>query len=70
MKTFLLSFVKNFEYTPVSFHAYQSVNGERKLIYHTNVMMAITERSVVICLDALDDKKERKSVIQSFKRGW
>ena len=62
-----IEFCEDFEYTPVPFHAYQSVNGERELIYHTNVMMTITERSVIICLDAIDDKKERKNVIHHLK---
>jgi len=62
-----IEFCKDFEYTPVPFHAYQTVNKERKLIYHTNVMMAITEKSVIICLDAITDKKERKNVIRHLK---
>jgi len=62
-----IEFCEDFEYTPVLFHAYQTVNGERKLIYHTNVMMAISEKSVIICLDAITDKKERKNVIRHLK---
>jgi len=62
-----IEFCEDFEYTPVPFHAFQSVNGERKLIYHTNVMMALTEKSVIICLDAIDDKQERKNVIRHLK---
>ncbi len=40
-----IEFCEDFEYTPVVFHAYQSVNGKRELIYHTNVMMAPLRRS-------------------------
>ncbi len=58
-----IEFCEDFEYTPVVFHAYQSVNGKRELIYHTNVMMAITQKFVIVCLDAIDDKKERKNFI-------
>lgn len=58
-----IEFCEDFEYTPVVFHAYQSVNGKRELIYHTNVMMAITQENVIACLDAIDDKKERKNFI-------
>ena len=58
-----IEFCEDFEYTPVVFHAYQSVNGKRELIYHTNVMMAITQENVIVCLDAIDDKKERKNFI-------
>jgi hypothetical protein len=37
-------------------------------IYHTNVMMCIAETFAVICLDAIDDKKERKNVVDHLKR--
>ena len=58
-----IEFCEDFEYTPVVFHAYQTVNGKRELIYHTNVMMAVTQNYVIACLDAIDDKKERKNFI-------
>ena len=58
-----IEFCEDFEYTPVIFHAYQTVNGKRELIYHTNVMMAVTLENVIVCLDSIDDKKERKSFI-------
>ena len=58
-----IEFCEDFEYTPVVFHAYQTVNGKRELIYHTNVMMAVTLENVIVCLDSIDDKKERKSFI-------
>lgn len=63
-----IEFCEDFEYSPVVFHAYQSVEGKRKLIYHTNVMMAITQKNVVICLDCIDDRKERKYVVDQIKR--
>lgn len=62
-----IEFCEDFEYTPVIFHAYQTVNGQRELIYHTNVMMAITQNYVVACLDCIDDKKERKHFIDQVK---
>jgi len=58
-----IEFCEDFEYTPVPFHAYHHVNSERKLIYHTNVMMALTEKFAFICLDAIDNKKEKKNII-------
>ena len=58
-----IEFCEDFEYTPVIFHAYQTVNGKRELIYHTNVMMAVTQENVIVCLDSIDDKKERRSFI-------
>lgn len=62
-----IEFCEDFEFTPVLFEAFQTVNGERKLIYHTNVMMTVGETFAVICADAIDDKKERKMVLDSLK---
>lgn len=62
-----IEFCEDFEYTPVVFTANQSVNGERKAIYHTNVMMCLAETFAVICLDSIDDKKERKNVVKHLK---
>ena len=64
----LLEFCEDFEYTPVVFKAYQSVNNNRLAIYHTNVMMCIAPNFAVICLDCIDDKKERKNVISHLKQ--
>lgn len=63
----VVEFCEEFEYAPVIFRAYQSVDDERKLIYHTNVMMGLAEDFALICLDSIDDKHERKAVAQSLK---
>lgn len=63
----LLEFCEDFEYTPVSFIANQTVNNERLPIYHTNVMMCVADAFAVICLDSIDDKKERKNIIKHLK---
>ena len=62
-----IEFCEDFEYTPVMFHAYQTVGNKRELIYHTNVMMSLFENCAIICLDAIDDKKERKNIINHLK---
>ena len=62
-----IEFCEDFDFAPVIFEASQTVNGERKLIYHTNVMMCLGETFAVLCADAIDDKKERKMVIDSLK---
>ncbi|QEE49437.1 amidinotransferase [Flavobacterium alkalisoli] len=62
-----IEFCEDFEYTPVIFEAFQTVNGERKHIYHTNVMMCIGETFAVICAECIDDKKERKMVLDNLK---
>lgn len=63
----VIEFCEDFEYTPVIFNAYQSVKGKRLPIYHTNVMMCLAEEFAVICLDTIDDKKERKNVVKHLK---
>ncbi|WP_395058750.1 citrulline utilization hydrolase CtlX [Flavobacterium sp.] len=62
-----IEFCEDFEYTPVIFEAFQTVGNERKLIYHTNVMMCVADTFAVICADCIDDKKERKMVLDSLK---
>ena len=63
-----IEFCEDFDCFPVIFTANQSVNGKRLPIYHTNVMMAMAENFVVICLDTIDDKTERKNVIDHLKK--
>ena len=63
-----IEFCEDFEYSPVIFTANQTVNGERKAIYHTNVMMCLAETFAVICLDTIDDKKEKKEVLKHLKQ--
>ncbi|MFM2368265.1 MAG: hypothetical protein RL619_565 [Bacteroidota bacterium] len=62
-----IEFCEDFDYAPVIFEAFQTVDSERKLIYHTNVMMCIGETFAVICSDCIDDKKERKMVLDNLK---
>ena len=62
-----IEFCEDFDMSPIIFEAFQTVNGERKLIYHTNVMMCIGDTFAVICADCIDDKKERKMVLDSLK---
>ncbi|WP_034243886.1 citrulline utilization hydrolase CtlX [Aquimarina atlantica] len=63
----LIEFCEDFEYTPVIFTAYQTVNKKRLPIYHTNVMMGIGETFAVVCLESIDDKKERKNLVNHLK---
>jgi hypothetical protein len=62
-----IEFCEDFDYAPVIFEAFQTVDSERKLIYHTNVMMCVGETFAVICSDCIDDKKERKMVLDNLK---
>src|SRR5690606_37554694 len=62
-----IEFCEDMEYTPVIFTSYQDVDGKRKPIYHTNVMMCIAEEFCVICLDSIDDAKEKKNVVRNLQ---
>lgn len=63
----VIEFCEDFEMDPVIFEAFQTVDGERKHIYHTNVMMCLAETFAVICVDSIDDKQERKIVLNHLK---
>lgn len=62
-----IEFCEDFDYAPVIFEAFQTVDSERKLIYHTNVMMCLGTTFAVLCSDCIDDKKERKMVLDNLK---
>jgi len=63
----VVEFCEDFECDPVIFTANQTAKGQRLPIYHTNVMMALAENFAVLCLDAIDDKHEKKNVIRHLK---
>ncbi len=63
----MIEFCEDFEFTPVIFTANQNVGGLRKPIYHTNVMMCLGDNFSIICLDTIDDLKERKNVVKHLK---
>ncbi|MCQ9636566.1 arginine deiminase-related protein [Chryseobacterium sp. WG23] len=60
-------FCAKYGFTPIVFHSYQTVGTERLPIYHTNVMMCVADKFVVICLDCIDDELEREKVIETIK---
>lgn len=62
-----IEFCEDFEYTPVIFRAFQKTDGELKPIYHTNVMMALGRTFAIVCLDTIEDKKQRKNVLNHLK---
>lgn len=59
----LAVFCEHSGYNTVEFHA---VDSQGKAIYHTNVLMCIGEKFVVICLDSVTDENERELLIDSF----
>ena len=63
----VFQFCDEFGYKAVCFEANQTVNNQRLPIYHTNVMMCVADKFVIICLDTIDDEQERTNVIQSIQ---
>ncbi|XP_066912728.1 uncharacterized protein [Clytia hemisphaerica] len=62
-------FCKDFDFAPVVFTAYQTTNtGQRKKIYHTNVMMCVGKTFSVINLSSIDDVTERQTVINTLEK--
>lgn len=62
-RTVLDDFCKRMNYRPVVFH---SANETGQAIYHTNVMMCVADRFVVICLDSIPNANEKESVINTI----
>lgn len=52
-------FCKKMGYRPVLF---TSVDGRGQAVYHTNVIMCVADRFVVMCLDSLPNHEENKMV--------
>lgn len=61
------SFCTDHGFRPIVFHAFQYAGNLRLPIYHTNVMMCVADRFVVICLDSIDDELEREKVQEAIK---
>lgn len=60
----LLDFCEKMNYTPETFTA---VDGKGRSIYHTNVMMCVADRYVVVCLDAVPDPQERRCLLATIR---
>jgi hypothetical protein len=63
-----IEFCEDFDYDPVYFRAIQNIEGKQKSIYHTNMIMSIATEFVIVCLEVIIDKKERKNVLQHLKK--
>ena len=60
-------FCQKMGYRAVVFSSFQSVKRKRQLIYHTNVMMSIGLDFAMVCLDSIDETKERNALIHSLE---
>lgn len=58
-------FSRQMRYKPILFTA---VDAKNQPIYHTNVMMCVADKYVVICLDSIPDPKERQLVSDTIRK--
>ncbi len=58
----LEDFCKKMDYRHVVFHATDKTGNN---IYHTNVMMCVADKYVVICVDSIMDAQEKKYVTET-----
>jgi hypothetical protein len=61
------TFCDRFDYEGIVFTALQTVDGELKKIYHTNVMMSIGTSFAVICINTIHDTRDRNAVKSALK---
>lgn len=61
----LEDFCKQMLYTPILFHA---TDGNNSAIYHTNVMMCVADKFAVVCLESIQNDKEKSEVIFSLEQ--
>jgi hypothetical protein len=59
----LAEFCRQMHYTPVVFAA---TDGSRQAIYHTNVLMCVADKYVVICLESITDPDQHKLVTDTI----
>ena len=61
-----IEFCEDFEYMPIAFEAFQTVEEKRLPIYHTNVMMCVGTDIAVVCFDSIDKKAHKNLVSKSL----
>ena len=59
----LTEFCRQMNYTPVVFDA---SDGNGQAIYHTNVLMCVADRYVVICLESITDPNQQQLVSETI----
>ena len=64
-KAVLDIFCNKMHYEPIAFTA---VDKEGTVVYHTNVIMCVADRFVVICLSSIADGKEKNKVIGAITK--
>ena len=64
----LSKFSDSFGYKQVVFNSFQTVDGKRLPIYHTNVMMCVANKFAIICADSIDNREEKETTLASLTK--
>lgn len=64
-KKVLSEFCRRMNYEPITFRA---IDRNGFPIYHTNVMMCVADRYVVICLDSIPGQEERERIVEAIQK--
>jgi hypothetical protein len=64
-KELLVKFCNNFGYELLDFHA---VDANNTPVYHTNVVMSVADKFMVVCLETVKDAHERERIVQSTSK--
>ena len=64
----LVYFCEQTNFKLISFTSSQQFENKEKLIYHTNVMMSLCDNFVIICLESIKNKMERKRLLTTFEK--
>jgi hypothetical protein len=56
-------FCRTMKFLPVAFEAF---DASGKAIYHTNVMMCVADRYVVVCLESITNPQQRENVVSAI----
>jgi len=59
----VIAFCRQLNYKPVFFHAIEN----NIPVYHTNVVLSVCEKFVVICLDYISSETEKEELLQTFQ---
>lgn len=61
-------FCKKEKLLPITFQAFHNIKKSKKEIYHTNVIMNVSDKYSVICLESIKNKKEKNKVIETLEK--
>ncbi|MDP4263596.1 MAG: arginine deiminase-related protein [Bacteroidota bacterium] len=61
----LADFARQTGYTPVVFHA---IDEKGQAIYHTNVMMCVADKYIVICTDSIRNNTEKEKIMTAINK--